>query len=257
LAGAFTDIVSISAPSSAQAGETVNIIARVKNTYSAPIGIQVNGTFNSSNISFPDDTANVNAGATHSFYGSFTMPSHDVDLSVWSWYYGVDGYWHFDDSAYDSVDLEAAPPQWYKLASLSISAQVSSAPPPGWVKLTTIDLAGNIAGVGGWYKMASFDLPGLIAGIQGWYRLATMDIEAMVVGGGPPTCSPGETKCIGQDLYRCSPGGDWVLDEENSPQCQAEGGVSPWLLVAGGLGAAAIAVAATGKKKPKVVTKKP
>lgn len=35
----------------------------------------------------------------------------------------------------------------------------------------------------------------------------------------PPICTPGETECVGYDLYRCSLEGEWVLDEENSPNC--------------------------------------
>lgn len=67
----------------------------------------------------------------------------------------------------------------------------------------------------------------------------------------PPTCTPGETKCIGFDLYECNPSGDeWVLIEENSPQCAAEEEGFPWLILVGGLGLAAVALIVSGEKKP-------
>ena len=40
----------------------------------------------------------------------------------------------------------------------------------------------------------------------------------------PKVCTPGETKCVGLDLYECIPktgdaGGRWALMEANSPTC--------------------------------------
>ncbi|HUS04453.1 MAG TPA: carboxypeptidase-like regulatory domain-containing protein [Dehalococcoidia bacterium] len=38
-------------------------------------------------------------------------------------------------------------------------------------------------------------------------------------------CTPGETKCVGFDLYECSPECKWVLVEANSPACEVRYGV--------------------------------
>lgn len=35
----------------------------------------------------------------------------------------------------------------------------------------------------------------------------------------PVVCTPGETKCVGFDLYECSPECKWALVEANSPAC--------------------------------------
>jgi hypothetical protein len=56
-------------------------------------------------IDFPDNSANVAAGETHSFYGHFIMPDSDVTLHAYSYYYGSDGYWYFDDEKTKRVDL--------------------------------------------------------------------------------------------------------------------------------------------------------
>jgi len=48
----------------------------------------------------------------------------------------------------------------------------------------------------------------------------------------PPSqimCTPGEQKCIGDDLYKCNAAGnDWVLVAENSPSCQYQGPCPNW-----------------------------
>lgn len=51
---------------------------------------------------------------------------------------------------------------------------------------------------------------GTVAAIRAWVKAAP--------------CTPGETKCDGYDLYRCSLQGVWELEETNSPTC----GWEPW-----------------------------
>lgn len=102
--GAWTDIVEIVAPSSAQAGQSVSIEARVKNIGGYSFYIAATGVYNSSGISFSPTSAYVNAGATQSFYGSFTMPSKKVRVKVISWYW-TGSEWYQDDEAYIDIDL--------------------------------------------------------------------------------------------------------------------------------------------------------
>ena len=111
MTGLYTDIVEIVAPSSAVAGQTVNIQVKIKNKYSSTIGIMVGGALDYGvtpwpGIEFPADRANVAPGATHTFYGSFTMPGSDVKIHAYSYWYSAEtGYWYFDDEKTKNVSL--------------------------------------------------------------------------------------------------------------------------------------------------------
>ena len=112
----YADIVEIVAPSQAAPGDLVNITVRVKNLYSAPIGIMVGGALEYGvspwpGIEFPLDSANVDGGATYSFSGYFYMPDKGVTIHVYSYWYGADGYWYFDDEMTKTVNLAALTPQ--------------------------------------------------------------------------------------------------------------------------------------------------
>ncbi|MBC8477375.1 MAG: hypothetical protein H8D49_03420 [Dehalococcoidia bacterium] len=110
----YADVIEITAPGEAQAGSRVDITVKVKNTYSAAIGILVGGTLEYGvspwpGISFPEPSTNVNGGATHSFAGYFTMPDKKVTIHAYSYYYGADGSWHFDDEMTRIVNVVAVP----------------------------------------------------------------------------------------------------------------------------------------------------
>ena len=112
----YAQIVEIVAPSQAVSGERVDITVRIKNTYSAPIGIMVGGALEYGvtpwpGITFPENSANVNAGATYSFSGYFTMPNKAVTIHAYSYWYGADSTWHFDDEKTKSVNLATLTPQ--------------------------------------------------------------------------------------------------------------------------------------------------
>ena len=106
----YADIVEIIAPSEAKPGDRVDITIRIKNTYSSSVGIMAGGALEYGvspwpGISFPDPSANVDGGATHSFSGYFTMPDKRVTIHAYSYYYGSDGYWHFDDEMTRTINL--------------------------------------------------------------------------------------------------------------------------------------------------------
>jgi hypothetical protein len=112
----YADIIEIVAPSQAAAGDLVNITVRIKNLYSAPIGIMVGGALEYGvspwpGIEFPTNSANVDGGATYSFSGYFYMPDKKVTIHAYSYWYGADGSWHFDDEMTRVVDLAALTPQ--------------------------------------------------------------------------------------------------------------------------------------------------
>ena len=106
----YADIIEIAAPGEAQAGSRVDITVKVKNTHSAAIGIMVGGALEHGvspwpGITFPTNSENVAAGATHSFSGYFTMPEAKVIIHAYSYYYGADGSWHFDDEMTRAINL--------------------------------------------------------------------------------------------------------------------------------------------------------
>jgi hypothetical protein len=104
--GAYTDIVSITAPSQASYGQTVNVTVKVKNLASYAIYIAVTGRYDGVTIPFSPDYASVGAGATYSFTSLFTMPNNNIKLEVWSWYWtGTE--WYQDDYEYVNIALAA------------------------------------------------------------------------------------------------------------------------------------------------------
>jgi hypothetical protein len=106
----YADIIEIVAPSQAAIGSRVDITVKIKNTYSVAIGIMVGGALEYGvspwpGINFPSPSTNVNAGVTQSFSGYFTMPDKKVTIHAYSYWYGADNVWHFDDEMTKEVDL--------------------------------------------------------------------------------------------------------------------------------------------------------
>ena len=98
----YADIIEIVAPAEAQAGSRVDITVRIKNTHSAAIGIMVGGALEYGvtpwpGITFTTNWANVGGGVTYSFAGYFTMPDRKVTIHAYSYWYGADEAWYFDD----------------------------------------------------------------------------------------------------------------------------------------------------------------
>jgi len=59
--------------------------------------------------------------------------------------------------------------------------------------------------------------------VKSWSIVSDIDPPSQV------TCTPGEQKCIGDDLYKCNAAGnDWVLVAENSPSCKYQGPCPNW-----------------------------
>ena len=104
----YADIIEIIAPAEAEAGSRVDITVKIKNLYSATVGIMAGGALEYGvspwpGITFPDQTANLGGGQTHSFQGYFTMPDSDVKIHAYSYYCSSDGYWYFDDEQTKNV----------------------------------------------------------------------------------------------------------------------------------------------------------
>ncbi len=109
MAGTYTDIVDIVAPSSARAGESVWVTIKIRNKYSASVHIYAIGVLDSEDLFIDWLDYWIPAGATHSFSGSFTMPNRDVTIHAYSYYEAADGYVYRDDEAAKDVSLTAPP----------------------------------------------------------------------------------------------------------------------------------------------------
>jgi hypothetical protein len=112
----YADIIEIVAPDQAAPAQRVDIIVRIKNLYSAPITIMVGGVLEYGvspwpGITFPADKVNTPAGWVAEFSGYFNMPDKAVTVHAYSYWYGADGSWHFDDEMTKVVNLGALTPQ--------------------------------------------------------------------------------------------------------------------------------------------------
>ena len=110
-AGFYTEITTIEAPASANAGSLVQVKVTIKNKYASVIGVMVGGALEYGvspwpTIDFPVLWVEVLGGQSYSFNGSFSMPAYTVVIHAYSYYYGVDKMWHFDDERTKSVSLE-------------------------------------------------------------------------------------------------------------------------------------------------------
>ncbi len=113
MAGIYTEITEIVAPSSAVAGETVDVTIKIKNTWTASVHVSAVGVRDSTDRFIDWLDYWIPAGATHSFSGSFVMPNEDVTIHAYSYFEATDGYWYLDDEDEKDVSL-AAPPEVYE-----------------------------------------------------------------------------------------------------------------------------------------------
>jgi len=102
MAGRFTDIVDIVAPSSAAQGKRVDVTVRVENIDTVAHLISCVAIVNG--LRFIDQFAPIPSGGTHSFSGSFFMAGGDVTISAYT-YYPVGAEWILDDQAEKDVAL--------------------------------------------------------------------------------------------------------------------------------------------------------
>ncbi|GAI32568.1 unnamed protein product, partial [marine sediment metagenome] len=106
--GIYTDIVEIVAPSSAKAGDWVDVTIKVKNIWTDWVHVWMLGLYDSVER-FVDFTDWIPAGSTHEYTGAFIMPDRDVIIHAYTYYEGEDGGWYFDDEAEKRVSLAVAP----------------------------------------------------------------------------------------------------------------------------------------------------
>ncbi|GAI75440.1 unnamed protein product, partial [marine sediment metagenome] len=103
MAGKYTDIIKIDAPSSAAQGERVDVTVKVKNIdttfyHWVACVAEVDG------LRFIDQDAFLAPEETHSYSGTFLMAGGDVTITAYS-YYSYYGEWIPDDEASKNVAL--------------------------------------------------------------------------------------------------------------------------------------------------------
>ena len=104
------DIIRIDAPSSSPAGDQVTVDVSVKNISGSDQYVAVTGAFDSTTISFQFDYLLLSPGQTVIFRGVFTMPSMNVRVTAWSWFW--DGStWVYDDQMTKDITLAVSTPQ--------------------------------------------------------------------------------------------------------------------------------------------------
>ncbi len=113
MAGYYTEITDIVAPSSAIAGESVPVTIKIRNKYSASVHVAAIGIYDTEERFIDWLDYWIPAGVTHSFSGSFVMPNKGVTIVAYSYYEDEEGYWHKDDEVTKGVSL-AAPPEVYR-----------------------------------------------------------------------------------------------------------------------------------------------
>ena len=106
----YVDIIKIDAPSNASAGEQVIVDVSVKNPSGSDQYIAITGVYDSTSIPFQFDYLLVSPQQTVVFRGWFTMPSNNVRVTVWSWYW--DGSkWVQEDQMTRDIALVTLTPQ--------------------------------------------------------------------------------------------------------------------------------------------------
>ena len=106
----YADITKIDTPSSASPGEQVIVDVSVKNISASDRYLAITGVFDSTSIPFQFDYLLVAPGQTVIFRGWFTMPSKDMKVIAWSWYWD-ESEWVQDDQMTKEITEAVLTPQ--------------------------------------------------------------------------------------------------------------------------------------------------
>ena len=116
----YADIIKIDTPLSASVGEQVIVDVSVKNISGSDQYLAVTGVYDSASFPFQFDYLLVSPGQTVIFRGWFTMPSKNVRVTAWSWYW--DGSkWVQDDQMTKDIALVTLTPQVSEFQILDFS----------------------------------------------------------------------------------------------------------------------------------------
>lgn len=117
-AGAYTDIVGVYGPTGAKPGDQVSLDIAIKNTYTYGFYVAATADIAGTALSISPVYAGVDAGATTHFTATFTMPSNDINIDVWSWYWNG-AKWVYDDHETVTIRASILKPQFSAFGSPS------------------------------------------------------------------------------------------------------------------------------------------
>lgn len=197
-AGTYTDIVSISAPSSATQGERVPVTVKVKNIDDywdhlirlITVFYDIYGEMQS----FISETVIISSLEVHSFSGSFIMPSEATVIEAFT-YYPYYKEWIFDDRAERDVNLKEVV-GWQLLDSRTIPIKSRLPPVVGWQLLDSkTAIVKFVPPVVGWQLLDSKTMPvrSGLPPVVGWQLL---DEKLVSLTAAPPEEIPPEYELI-------------------------------------------------------------
>ena len=116
----IAQIIKVEAPASAPAGEYVIIDVHLKNNSTNYISLGVTGVYDSSLLSWQFGYLGFLPYETLIFRGWFTMPSKNVRLTIWSWYWDIGlADWVLDETEYVDISLTGLVPAFSEFAVAS------------------------------------------------------------------------------------------------------------------------------------------
>lgn len=104
--------VSISCPSSAYAGETVQVQATATLLQYSTCGVWTRVIWHAASGAWGtiiSETDNLFRNEPETYLGSFQMPSESVTIEAYTLYYSSDGAWYPDDEAEKSISVSGSP----------------------------------------------------------------------------------------------------------------------------------------------------
>lgn len=107
-------------------GDTVQVSVKIKNNYTLDLSVAVSGALEYGvtpwpGINFPADKLTLPPGWVGLFNGYFTMPDRNVTVHAYSYWYGSDGMYHFDDEMTKLITLTELVPTFSEFAISSFS----------------------------------------------------------------------------------------------------------------------------------------
>lgn len=166
------EIIKVAAPSQVSPGETVIVDVSVKNIAGGDRYIGVRGAYDSTKLSWWQfEYLLVAPGQTVIFRGWFTMPSKNVSLTIWGWYW--DGaQWQPDATRTLSISALIYPRS--DIANLLVTVT-------GGLEYPKADIANLIVAVSGGLEYPKADIANLVVTVSGGLEYPKADIANFVV----------------------------------------------------------------------------
>ena len=116
MAGTYTEIFEIIAPSSASSGERVEVEASVENSYDERITVACAGKIDNTEIKPTTESLALDPWTYYPFRFFFTMPSEDIRVHIWS-YYWTGSEWYQDDYKYVDISSIVPTEHWHEIGT--------------------------------------------------------------------------------------------------------------------------------------------